>query len=462
MISEAIAYGDVFLEGFEGVKIEDFSLKEAVNDHARIELRLLLIDDMRQQTIDKIKLQEKIVIMIRDNRLFSGIIENFHVSYNSDVCIVTITGISHTKKMDEEKKTRSFQDIKMSYETLFKSIVADYKKASCIDQISKGQTLGHPIIQYKETDFMFLTRLASIFNAAIIPYLRNDNISFYIGVKESSDVLERHKGYSIKRDNHRFHAMKKLYPNVIEADFDFYHVSTHDIYDLGAALYFDNRKLYVVENHIRYENALLEITTVLASEKSMKVETRYNPLLNGVSLNGKVLDIVKDKVKVQFDFDESQDVSKAYLYPFATMYASGNETGFYFMPEKGDRIRIYHHDMKEGSGMVLSMPRAYDQSVKEDPSIKYLRSPNGKEIRLRPNGIDIISKGGQVYMSLNDDGNVYLNSDSAISFSAENKIDIKSKVINMKAIDNIELTSGDNVMSVKDHLEVNSKKVNVN
>lgn len=462
MISEALVYGDVFLEGFEGAKIEDFSLLEAINDHAGIELKLLLVDDVRQEVINKIKLQEQIVIRVREDRLFSGIIDNFHVHYESDVCIVTLKAYSHTKKMDEEKKTRSFQNTQMTYESLFKRIAKDYEKGSCIDQITMGKTTGHPIIQYKETDFEFIKRMASVFNAPIVPYLRNDHISFYIGVKESSEVLEKHKGYRIKRDNHRFHAMKKLYEDVIEADFDLYYVHTEEIYDLGTQIQFDNRRLYVLENHIRYENALMEITTVLGSEKSMKVETLYNPLLNGVSLEGKVLAVIQDKVKVQFDFDEVQEVATAYPYPFATMYASGNETGFYFMPEKGDRVRIYHHDMKEGSGVVLSMPRTYEAGVKEDPSIKYLRSPGGKEVRLRPSGIDIISKGGQVYMTLNDDGNIYLSSNSAISFSAENEIDIKSKVINMKAVDNIELTSGDNTMNVKDHLEVNSKKVNVN
>ena len=50
----------------------------------------------------------------------------------------------------------------------------------------------------------------------------------------------------------------------------------------------------------------------------------------------------------------------------------------------------------------------------------YLRTAFGKEVKFRPDGIDIIAKDGTMFLTLNDNGTVFLNTNDKISFTDGN------------------------------------------
>jgi hypothetical protein len=69
--------------------------------------------------------------------------------------------------------------------------------------------------------------------------------------------------------------------------------------------------------------------------------------ITGISLKGKVLDIIKDKLKVQLEIDNSQNRSKAWKFSYATPYAAEGHSGFYCMPEQRDTVLINFPTHKE-------------------------------------------------------------------------------------------------------------------
>lgn len=73
-------------------------------------------------------------------------------------------------------------------------------------------------------------------------------------------------------------------------------------------------------------------------------------------------------MKVKFDFDEKVDESKSYLFPYVTPYSTEGNTGFYFMPEIGDKVLLKFTEHKGKSGIVLN--NIMSSNEKNDPEIK--------------------------------------------------------------------------------------------
>lgn len=77
-----------------------------------------------------------------------------------------------------------------------------------------------------------------------------------------------------------------------------YEVLTHKIMNLYSQVNFKGRKLFVYRCEIEMVDGVLSNKYILREENVMKVRKTYNNKLVGVSLQGKVLDTEKYKVKI--------------------------------------------------------------------------------------------------------------------------------------------------------------------
>ncbi|WP_252238059.1 hypothetical protein [Clostridium sp. VAP51] len=68
--------------------------------------------------------------------------------------------------MDLEKKSRSFQGEYLTYTEIFNTINKIHN-AQMIDYVTNSKTIDNMIVQYNETDWEFLKRLASHFNTVL-------------------------------------------------------------------------------------------------------------------------------------------------------------------------------------------------------------------------------------------------------------------------------------------------------
>lgn len=462
MRKDSIIFGDITVEKFEKAIVSSLEMTQNVNEHTRLKLELVFSGEEREMYVEKVCIDSNLILKLKDEKIFAGIVTEFEVSYLSDICKVQIKALSLTYKLDIEKKFRSFQDTTLSYNKIIAEVLKEYEEATFIDNATSFIINEFPLIQYNETDFEFIKRIASKFNCTLQAHLRDSKISFYIGNsdKEKKEIISHN--YTMKKNFEKYSRLKNTIPGMIKDDFIYYEIESNDLYDLGSKVTFLGEEYYVCKAIIKYDKSLITNMVTLSTKKGFKIDEIFNEDIIGLSLDGKVLDIKKDMVKVHLDIDKKQDIEKAYWYPFATMYASKKETGFYFMPEKGDRVRLYHSDSNEKNATIISSPRTEKNNRMKNPDVKYLRSASGKEVRLRPGGIDIISKDGKVFMTLNDDGSVYLNSDQAISLTAENKIDIKSKIIKITATDNISIKSKDSAIDVDEMVNIKGSGVKLN
>ncbi|WP_149847105.1 hypothetical protein [Paenibacillus sp. 37] len=143
-----------------------------------------------------------------------------------------------------------------------------------------------------------------------------------------------------------------------EQDYIRYEVKVHDrVLQLGDEAQFKGHRLNDFEIRTEMQQGLLIHHYVLGHIKSAYQRKRYNSRLVGASISGHIMGVVRDEVKVQLDCDQEWSLATANLFPYSTMYASDDQTGWYCMPEQGDSIRLYFPNAREAEGIALSSVR---------------------------------------------------------------------------------------------------------
>ena len=124
-------------------------------------------------------------------------------------------------------------------------------------------------------------------------------------------------------------------------------------------------------------------------------------------------------VMIKLDIDNSNPKAGAMWFPYSTVYSSEDGSGWYFMPEKNDRVKLYFPDNKEENGYVESSANLEpkNQSRRKDPEIKSLSTKYGKEIRFQKGSVEIISN-GELLIRLTDNGGVEIKSNKEIQIKS--------------------------------------------
>ncbi|PZM63391.1 hypothetical protein [Paenibacillus dendritiformis] len=87
------------------------------------------------------------------------------------------------------KKKRSFQNPNMSYAGLVRSVLSYYVDSDFINYASEGDVLGTLVMQYEETDWQFLKRMASRFYTGLMPAAAFNTPKLFFGLPDN-----QHKG----------------------------------------------------------------------------------------------------------------------------------------------------------------------------------------------------------------------------------------------------------------------------
>lgn len=189
---------------FRILSIRKCSIYASYNSHTKASVTAIVEGDKARNRICDV-LEDKIEILSKDNDtaieqiLFSGTIECVELVEEGGYAVLIINAISHTWKMDIQKRSRSFQNTSITYREMAQAVTQEYG-ASLIWNVS-DKPLEHPIIQYKETDYQFLQRICSHLQEGITAGDFSSKICIYAGLREGDNMgniaLEQYS-YSVK------------------------------------------------------------------------------------------------------------------------------------------------------------------------------------------------------------------------------------------------------------------------
>lgn len=447
-----------------------FSLEEGQNMHSVVELTGILDSESDEYITNNIK-NEMIRVFVKDTNetLFQGVVHNASICMEGGIRYLSVRAVSCTYLLDVKLKSRSFQDKTMEYRKLFKDIAKEYSGGDCIDMCTNGKKLEQIWVQYNETDWEFLKRMASHFNQALYPDAHFGSPKFFVGKRRGTNrgKLGDYE-YKIQKNIQSYMEQKSnTIGQLDETDRMRYQIRTKYVYDIGDEVTFRNQTLYIYHKKLTMERGLLECVYELCNEKGFLCDFQYNEKIAGQSIKGKVLKLEKEKVKVQLEIDERQDAQKAWPFTYETVYAAEGFSGWYCMPEVGDTVSIYFpqnlESMAVGMDSLRVNPKGGDKI--SNPDVKYFSTPHGKEIMFTPDMIQITcnANGKSVIISLNESNGVAITTSENIQFKS-------GKDIAMSAGGSIYVSAGEEIalrcktgeIKMKEKVDIKGEEVRVN
>lgn len=458
--------GKLTVSGIQVLTILNMKITAKINEHAVLRLECIVEKSKVSEYMNRIALKEKILLKERKEVLFCGYLKSGNCQVNQSYAQMTIYAESGSCLIDCEKKTRSYQDVTEDYQSIVK------KKVDCVF-FEKGESVGNLVVQYKETDWEFIKRLVSKRNLYVYPDITAANIQLFCGVSQTKTPKEISVlNVTVKKEiGKNEQAIANGLENRNLQDAFSYYLESDEFYKVGDAVLYEGKKLYISEIECHMGQAGFHGRYCGKTKEALNCLTTYLYHMPGAALEGKVIAVEGETVKVHLAVDKEQSKEKAYWFPFSTLQSASDGSGWYYMPEIGDAVMVCIPGFEEHGAFAVSAVSTYQGADGEkdrmaDTNIKYMRNPSGKQVKLTPDSIKGDGGGKASMFEMDTEGNIVLESKNLIQISATETIEITAeKKIEMNAQKNIDIkadTTGEILLDEKGEIRQLGGQVNIN
>ncbi len=420
------------VEGIVEMKVE-----QSLNRHAALYVKGIIPKETGDFGVKDTDDSTVVTVSGSDEVIFKGLVQDIRASFEGQVYYLEVWAVSFSIQADTDVLSRSFQDAGMNYQQIAEQMAGE--NALSVSVETSPLSVNHLLLQYQETNWEFLKRIASHNGSVLLPSVKEP--SFYFGIPKGNQrgSLLSYR-FSVGKNIRRYRKFSGAGVEISAEDAMEYTVTADDfVLSIGDTVEYDGNTLFVRETQIHLADAVLTCRYVLCPENGLKVPVTYNQHITGLTLAGQVLEVNGDTVKVLLCVDESQDTATAYAFPYITPYSAENHTGLYLMPELGDVVHIQFPTEDESLAVAQASYRQGGSDRSVNPDIKYLRTPHDKEIKISDKEILITAKTGGLFVRLNEESGIEIFSQHGIMVNTMSSID-------MIAAGHISLAAGDSVI----------------
>lgn len=412
--------------------ILELRMEREVNRHGKVTVTGYIADEEEEKYLKMLtgEIWEKVEGISGDGApetLFWGTVTDFTVMSDNDQKKLTLEITTGSCLADRERHLRTYQDRDMAYEQIFRDRVGDYGNGGVVFASPFPDRTGELILQYHETDWEFLKRMASRKHAFLVPEPAVPGMKFFFGmpVGKEFDLQEQGK-YTVGKDLEEYRRKKAEGLQVSESDFLTYTVVCRENHRIGDYVMKYGRKFFLYKIQSSYTDGELLHTCHLRMEKGTQIPAVRPEGIGGVSLDAMVRKVKEDKVQVSVQGDENREQNINIWYPYATVYSTADGTGWYCMPEPGDMVRLTVPETEEGQAFVTSSVHVEtDSADRKDPAHKVLKSKYQKEVRFTPDSIVITNNKG-TRIELTDAEGIHIVSAHSVILEAAGDLTLSS------------------------------------
>ena len=438
---------------FESVIMIRFEQKYGV--HAWIEIKGILHADEDVEKVYSINMQDTVLLKKKDRILFSGVPVKTDIEKRGELYQVTMIGNSKSILLDFEKKRKSFQK-SMTLEELFEDKIGNNGVIRMQTSIQK-QEKSQLYVQYWETDWEFMKRMASQKYLQICPDICAEKNGIIVGVPEGREITAKFARYELEKNMVNFLKNQSYGQPAIEKEYITLKTKSYDNYKIGDRIFFEGYPLVAVGVSMQYTDGLLEYTYTWKHEKGMRCRKKYNKKIKGASLDGKIIKVEGDHVKLHLSIDSSQPVSEAVFFPVAIGYTAEGSTGLYTAMDEGEHVKLYFPSADEKDAYI----RCVDKNDKEtsehfsNPVRKCYGTPYGSFICTTEDGVRITASKDEIYIKMDDSDGIEMCSTEDINIYSEKDIDIDCKKFTIKSEDKIIFQTKEDLLLVDETIYMN-------
>lgn len=289
--------------------LSNMEIRHDVNTHAIARLNVTVKEEDQQEVLYRDRSDTVITVLEKGEEsepLFAGRIEKLICHKEGRLLSVLICGISETAKLDREKKKQSFQKAEMTYKQVVQKVTYNQQKAGVSWNIREDKNIGAPLIQYEETDWEFLMRIASHFHEVIIPDMQSGkpklHFGMYMGREQKGDEIEiLGNGF----DSNYY--QNGCYESDMSRIGNFYiKVKSKENWQMGDYLLYESRRYQVYNRRILFEQGELFFVYHLGMKGLFYTKRAQNPAFVGVRLEGTIRKTEEESVYIQLDIDEEE------------------------------------------------------------------------------------------------------------------------------------------------------------
>lgn len=286
--------------------------------------------------------------------IFVGKIRESKIKRENQMQVLELKLVSYTWLMDLEKRIRSFQAEGISYQEILDTVMGAYPGGGCILVREEKRVTEELIVQYQETDWEFVKRLASHLQTVIVPQMQTPGVRIYAGLPERSTGIScRAERYIARKQTEDYlYKQQNQVEGLLEEDELCYVLEEQEILELGEQVDFLGVPYCVVGIESHMEGHQLWNTYLVKRQAGVRVPKGYNERIVGASMDGRITAIQEAQVKVKLSADGVEGEGR--WFPFSTVYSSPDGSGWYCMPQVGDEIRLYFPTVKEKHAYVIS------------------------------------------------------------------------------------------------------------
>ncbi len=436
---------------FEFISFLEVKCSKALNEHGTIKITGMIGQENSQKYMQEAARETWISVnAISENedirRFFAGILTGLQIRKEGQVCIMTIEAKTGSFLLDIEKHTRSFQDAGFYYSHVIDACIGP-EGETWHRRNGGNSVIGGFLMQYRETDWEFMKRLASYAGTFLIPEDSFPEKKIYWGCQNAIAQKIESDSYRIERE----------YGNTFR-----YVVRTREIYNLGEQIEFDGVRLIVGRAASRLEGQELYHEYYLISETGGSVVPVYHHF-TGLSLKARVTAVEKTVVQIRIEEDENKEACGSRWFDFATVYSTPDGAGWYCMPEVGDEVRIVFPDDREEHAYIASSVHLNSSGGRNNPEEKSWKNRQNKEVLFTPDAIVIRNNNGML-VELSDTKGISLVSDKDIIVQSGGNIQINSQgaQVSVFAGERILMQQGAAKVQVDDEINICGGKIYLN
>ncbi len=447
------------IEPFEYTAVQDIKITSTVNEHAVASVTVQIRDGREEEYLDMLTGETWVRITGVGEPdggagtvytvLFHGIVMDFSFSHDSRGTTMHLELASGTVLMDLEPHFRVFQNENALCASIHERITGAYPdgRVTCTEGGS-DRTAGI-LIQYRETDWEFLKRMAAASGRCLVPDALRKGVRYTVGLPEGigRDIPADH--IRIRLDMREY--MEKTHGGMTQlraGDMPELAVTDREICQTGDRMSYQGREYYIYRIETVYRGGECLHTYHLRRKEALSPLPVPHESITGCSFDAVVTSVQKDRVQVEIAGDEWNAQDGKAWFPYATVYSSADGTGWYCMPEPGDSVRL-HVPECEGDSFVMSAVHRETDAARQNPDYKSFKTKYGKEILFTPDSILMTNNRGMM-VEMNDSEGIRITSDRDIVVDAKENLTISSNSASLllAAEDQLQVRQGGTSMTL--------------
>lgn len=456
-----VTYKDLFFSFGEIISILDLKISQSPNQHAELSVTALLDAELGDSLF--YEMPQTVALKYLDEEgeqtLFRGALTGHSMYREGEHRVLTMKMLDSTYWMDISRETRCFQNLSMTSHQVIDRILSEYSSPDCIKSIP-DEPIGELIYQYEETDWEFLCRFLSKYSDNIYAGATGDGIQIMAGLSLQAEDVEWDKyPFRMKKDLDRYRLLKQNgREELLQTDFISYVVTSYDVLPIGSQITYRSDPWFISHLKRSLEGGILMNRYELTQKKGLTVMRKYNERIAGISVDGKVDAVSRDKIQVTLAQDRLQCPEGKYWFPYSTVAASSDGSGWYCMPEKGESIRIYFPTCVEAEAYGVTNIKG---NSKGNPDVRSIRSPYGSQVKYKKDGILIETGSHGGYISLGKDGNMTIKSEEGVGLSAgiEIRFEAPEIEVNSETEVNLKNDGGSDILMTPDDVTLHGQEI---